>query len=265
MAKVPQVIGSVRNNGYWMTAKDRLVMKVVSCFAHRWQTNSRALWRLQERMCGNRVEILPNGTDLSRFAPAAEQERQHARRTLGLNQNGPICVSVANLFAIKDLKTLINSVVNLSEQFSSIQFVVVGDGPQREELQNLAIRLGQSDFVKFVGRQSNVRSFLAAADIGVLTSHSEGSSNSLLEYMAMGLPSVVSDIAPNRELVEGLFFTPGNARDLAGKLKLLLQDAELRSQLRLQYAQAVAEFSLERFTLRAESYYNRVASERGLN
>jgi glycosyltransferase involved in cell wall biosynthesis len=101
---------------------------------------------------------------------------------------------------------------------------------------------------------------LAAADFGVLTSKSEGSSNSVLEYMAMGLPSVVADIAPNRELVSGLFFAPGNAADLAEKLVLIAKDTTLCAQLRAEYLDTAAQYSLQKFALRAQSYYNKLAS-----
>jgi glycosyltransferase involved in cell wall biosynthesis len=264
LAGVPQVVGSVRNTGYWRRLGHRLVIKAITPMADYWQTNSRALWNFQntvEAVPGSRIEILPNGTDVSRFVPATPEERRQVRCELQLNEDGPICVSVANLYKVKGLETLILSSALLRAEFPCIQFLLVGDGQQRTELQDLAARLGVSEIIKFVGRQPDVRRFLAAADVGVLTSHSEGSSNSVLEYMAMGLPSVVSDIAANREVVEGLFFTPGDATELAGKVKLLLQDASLCSQLRLQYRQTIAQFSVERFTLRAESFYSKLAAE----
>jgi glycosyltransferase involved in cell wall biosynthesis len=264
LARVPQVVGSVRNNGSWRKLGHRLVMKGITPLADCWQANSRTLWNFQntvEAVPSTRIEILPNGTDVSRFVPATAEEKRQVRRELGLNENGPICVSVANLYKVKGLETLIHSAALLRAEFPSIQFLLVGDGQQREELQNLATRLGVSEIVKFLGRRPDVRPFLAAADVGVLTSHSEGSSNSVLEYMAMGLPSVVSDIPANREVVEGLFFTPGDASDLAGKLRLLLQDASLCFQLRSQYRQTIGQFSVERFTLRAQSFYNKLAAE----
>src|ERR1700686_2350216 len=113
--------------------------------------------------------------------------------------------------------------------------------------------------VRFVGRQSDVQPYLAAADFGVLTSLSEGSSNSVLEYMAMGLPSVVSDIAPNRELVNGLFFSPGDAADLAKKLQLIGTDATLCAKLRSEYLDDVLQYSLEKFTSRVQGYYSKLA------
>jgi L-malate glycosyltransferase len=264
IAKVPQTIGSVRNAGHWRNAGHRLMMKAITPLAHRWQTNSRALWEFQTQTEGVRaakVEILPNGTNLSRFVPATPEERTETRRALGWNAQGPICISVANLSKVKDLATLVNAAKLLHGRLPSIQFILVGEGPEREGLQDLAARLGLSDVVKLVGRQSDVRRFLAAADFGVLTSQSEGSSNSVLEYMAMGLPSVVSDIPANRELTGEVLFTPGDANDFAEKIYRLWQDQPMRARLSKEYQETAAEFGLEKLALRVQSYYSRVVSQ----
>jgi glycosyltransferase involved in cell wall biosynthesis len=76
----------------------------------------------------------------------------------------------------------------------------------------------------------------------------------------MGLPSVISDIAPNRELVSGLFFRPGDAEDLASKLLLISQDGALRDNLRKEYLASAEQFSFERFVLRVQSYYSKLAA-----
>ena len=94
-------------------------------------------------------------------------------------------MSVANLARVKDLDTLITTAKLLKDLLPSFQFVIVGDGPLRDELEKLATRLKVMEHVKFVGRQANVRPFLAAADLGVLTSVTEGSSNAVLEYLAI--------------------------------------------------------------------------------
>jgi glycosyltransferase involved in cell wall biosynthesis len=263
LAGVRQVVGSVRNAGYWKKSRHRLLMSVVKHFAHRWQTNSRALWEHQTQVEGvapARVEILPNGADLGRLQRPTPEEISRVRHELGLHEDGPICVSVANLTTIKDFPTLIQAGEVLRKTIPRIQFVIVGDGPMRGQLEEQAMQAGLNQTVKFAGRQSEVRPYLAAADFGILTSRSEGSSNSVLEYMAMGLPAVVSDIAPNRELVDGVFFKPGAARELADQIERLWHDAPERSAMSARNQTAAAQFALERFAMRAQSYYTRLAS-----
>jgi glycosyltransferase involved in cell wall biosynthesis/peptidoglycan/xylan/chitin deacetylase (PgdA/CDA1 family) len=268
LAGVPRVVGSVRNNGYWRTLGYRLAMKAITPLAHRWQTNSRALWQYQnknESVSAAKIEILPNGTDISRLSPATPQHRDEARRALGLPENVPIFVSVANLAKVKDFPTLINGAALLRQQLPDLIVLIVGDGEERRDLEKLAARVNMSDNIRFVGRQPDVRPYLAAADIGVLTSISEGSSNSVLEYMAMGLPSVVSDIAPNRELLGGLFFPPGDALALSRQIMALWSNPRLRAQLSQEYVNAAQEFSIQKFAYRAEGFYNRLAAEIGPN
>ena len=264
LAGVPRIVGSARNAGYWKKFRHRMAFRSVAGLAHRWQCNSRALWdyvRKIEGVLPQRIEILPNAIDLSQFAAASLSERLVLRRQLGLGEDNPVIVSVANFAPVKDLPTFLEAAKLFHTQFPNAEFVLVGEGPLRAELQLQAERLGLTRAVRFVGRQADVRPFLAAADFGVLTSRSEGSANSVLEYMAMGLPSVVSDIPANRELVKGLFFVPGDAADLAQKLMLLWRNTALHAELRAQYAQTVSEFSLEKFVLRVQSFYTKLAAE----
>jgi glycosyltransferase involved in cell wall biosynthesis len=121
--------------------------------------------------------------------------------------------------------------------------------------------LGLTANARLAGAQSDVRPYLAAADIGLLTSRSEGSSNSLLEYMAMGLPSVVSDLPANRDLVSGVFFEPGNARDLAEKILGLWRDPDMRARMQAEYRSRAMEYGVEPFVRRAQSYYVMLAAK----
>jgi glycosyltransferase involved in cell wall biosynthesis len=79
--------------------------------------------------------------------------------------------------------------------------------------------------------------------------------------MAMGLPSIVSDIPANRELLNKVLFQPGNPAELAEKIYRLWQDLSLRACLSKEYREIAAEYSIEKFTVRAQSYYSRMASQ----
>ena len=263
LAGVPRIVGSVRNEGYWKSARHKVAFRTVMHFAHQWQCNSRTLWEYTNKTYGaspDRIEILPNAVDLSRFCPVTNGERGAMRRMLGLRERAQIFVSVANLTPVKDVRTLLDAVSQIRKQLSDVQFLVVGDGPLRKELERQSEKLGLTSLISFLGRRADVRAYLAAADFGVLTSRSEGSSNSVLEYMAMGLPSVLSNIAANRELVNGLFFTPGDAGYLARQLLLISKDQALCANLRLEYLATVSQYSFEKFASRVQSYYTKLAA-----
>ena len=262
LAGVRQVVGSVRNAGYWRKLHHRLILRAITPMADYWQTNSRTLWTFQnavESVPAAKIEILPNGADVGRLVPATKAEQLQIRRELQLNETGPICVSVANLHKVKGLETLVKSAALLRHRFPSIQIIFVGGGEQLEALHDLANRLGVAENVKFVGRQADVRPYLAAADIAVLTSRSEGSSNSVLEYMAMAIPSVVSDIPANRELLDQVIFKTDDEVDLADKISYLWQDTASRERLSREYRENALQYGIERFADRAQSFYSRIS------
>jgi glycosyltransferase involved in cell wall biosynthesis len=258
IVRVPTVVISVRNAGYWKGGIDHLALKTVYRFADFFQCNSRSVAESLMDQNGTppaRIEVLPNAIDLNHFAPATAVGRLAARKRLGLPLDAPVFVSVANLRPVKDLSTLIEAAGLVRRDLPTAQFLLIGEGPLRPALESQASNLSLSACVRFLGAQADVRPFLAAADLGLLTSRSEASSNAVLEYMAMGLPAVLSDIPGNRDLVDGVFFEPGNAADLARKILGLWHDPDLRQSMHQDYCLRGREHSLEAFSQRAEAYY----------
>jgi glycosyltransferase involved in cell wall biosynthesis/peptidoglycan/xylan/chitin deacetylase (PgdA/CDA1 family) len=263
LAGVPLIVGTTRNS-----APSRGLQSVMLQFAQkisdRWQCNSRAIWRAEtqrhERASG-KIEIAPNAIDLARFSPMAPDVRDGIRQKLGLITAGPVIVSVANPRPVKDLGTLIKAARHVMDQLPDARFLVVGEGPLYDQLQQQIRESDLTGAVTLVGGQVDVVPYLVSADIAVLTSLSEGSSNSLIEYMAMGIPTVVSDIPANRELVAGVFFNPGDALDLARKLIDLWKDPVLARSLSARHREAVSSCSLDACTRRAEGFYNRLVTE----
>jgi glycosyltransferase involved in cell wall biosynthesis len=263
IAGVPITVASLRNASHWKRGIDRLVFKAMAHIADSWQCNSRSVSEVLTRQDGvapESIEILPNALDLERFSPVTPQERIAARKELGLPPIVPVFVSVANANPIKDLATLIEAARRVELNLPMAQFLLVGEGPLRQPLELEVNRLGLGHVVRFLGRQPEVRRCLAAADVGVLTSRSEGSSNAVLEYMAMGLPAVLSDIPGNRDLVDQVFFEPGNSADLAAKILGLWNNPGLREQMRKEYHHRAEEYSSEAFVRRAQSYYESLAA-----
>ena len=108
----------------------------------------------------------------------------------------------------------------------------------RGQLEASTRRLGLEDSVQFLGHIDDVSQIVGAADIVIRPSRTEGQSLVILEAMASGACVLASDIAANRELINpgtsGLLASPGDTRDLARKLQMLLTDGSLRKRLAAQ-------------------------------
>jgi L-malate glycosyltransferase len=265
MARVPVIVSSRRNCGsFWQQDwSHRLALKLINGLVDSWQCNARVIYEsltANEGVPGEQIEILPNAVDLSGFSLPTTEERLAARRRLGLSPTAPVFVAVAHLRPIKDLPAILAAAARVKRELADAKFLVIGDGPLKASLQMQVEQLGLTGTVRLEGKQPDVRPYLAAADIGLLTSQSEGCSNALLEYMAMGLPAVVSDIPANRELVDEVVFETGNATDLADKLLSLWDDRAQRSRLQCEYRRRAEQYSLETFVQRAQSYYLKLAA-----
>ena len=193
---------------------------------------------LAARTCrAQRTVVIPNAVDVG-AAPGARHDG-----------DPPRVVSVGRLAAPKDALTLLRALTDVAPApFSAL---LVGDGPDRPELEASIRALGLEDTVTLAGSRSDVPALLAAADVFVLSSRSEGAPFSILEAMAAGLPVVASNVGGVGELVvdgeTGLLVPPADPGRLADALRRVLGDAALRRRL----GAAGRARARERFDLRA--------------
>lgn len=178
-----------------------------------------------------KISVIPNGVDFDRFANAKAAELQ----TLGLDAGAPVVITVARLEEQKGLKDLLHAAVLVLQNEPTCQFLIVGDGRDRQSLQALASSLGIASSVRFLGIRADVPSLLKASSVFVLPSLWEGMPNALLEAMAAGLPVVATDVEGSREIVSsaevGLLVPPRQPTLLADAILRLLSQSELSSQI----------------------------------
>jgi glycosyltransferase involved in cell wall biosynthesis len=122
------------------------------------------------------------------------------------------------------------------KQDTEWRLVIVGEGPERSELTQLAADMGVGECTSFDGFVTRPEAYMAHASIFVLSSRFEGFPNALLESMAMGAAVVSSDCSSGpRELISdgknGRLFKPGDVLELSAILRELMMDAEQRSRL----------------------------------
>ncbi|WP_206202695.1 glycosyltransferase family 4 protein [Thioalkalivibrio sp. XN279] len=174
--------------------------------------------------------------------------------------SGARLIFVGRLDPVKGLPILLEAFARLVATRPDSRLDIVGDGPQREELESSVARDGLGDRVTFHGylEPSAVRDLLVRADVFVMSSLSEGIPVVLMEAMIAGVPVVAPRITGIPELVQdertGLLFTPGNPAEMAQAMLRLLSDTALRQTLVAQGWEFVAEeFNLTRETQRLEA------------
>lgn len=136
----------------------------------------------------SRVALIPNGV---RF-PDGRDVVGSLRSTLGIDRRAVVIGTVARLARQKRIDRLLEAARSLPE---NVVVVIAGDGTQREALEHLAADQGLSSRVHFLGHSDNTSEVLAALDIFVVSSDSEGLSNAMLEAMACGLPVVSTPVS----------------------------------------------------------------------
>jgi glycosyltransferase involved in cell wall biosynthesis len=177
---------------------------------------------LEARTCDKATTVvIHNGVDL-------------AGATVPATRDAPCrLVTVGRLQAPKDALTLVRALAELPR--SAFEAVIVGDGPDRPALEGEVRRLDLASVVRLAGERNDVVQLLAASDVFVLSSRSEGLPLSILEAMAAGLPVVATNVGGVPELVlegeTGFLVPSGDAQSLAGALQRLLDDSALRGRL----------------------------------
>ena len=182
---------------------------------------------LQAMGTWQRLDLLPNPLPGGLIPEGLEE--QPLQRQLEI-------LAVARLVPQKGLDVLVRAFSLLPEGVrAGWRLTLVGDGPEREPLEELVDRKGLRSVVSFEGFRSDPLPFMQRASIFALPSRFEGMPNALLEAMAAGLPSVVSDASPGplemvRDGSEGLVVPADDAVAFAAALERLMKDGDLRQQ-----------------------------------
>jgi glycosyltransferase involved in cell wall biosynthesis len=201
-----------------------------------------------------RVKIIPNGVQLR------EAKRPSVRDELHLAPTDPLLLAVGNLYPVKGHEYLIDALALLTKRHPRAQVVIAGRGELADRLRAHAVDVGVSDRVHFLGLRSDIPELLAAADIFVLPSLSEGLPLALLEAMSAGRPIVATNVGEVPSVLAngeaGLVVPPENREALADAVAFLLSHPTAARTLGERAAQrAAAEYHLSRMTERYAALY----------
>lgn len=237
LAGVRKIISSRRDLAFWHSRGTLNAFGFVNRWVDRFWVNSSAVGRHLERLekvPDSRIDVMYNGIDLDAF------QRQDGNG--GDEGGGPAATVnhvvgiVANLNReVKRVDLFIRAAALVGRRFTSVRFWIVGEGHLRESFEALGLELGLEDRLRFFGSRSDVAAIARDFSVGVICSDSEGFSNSILEYFALGVPVVATDVGGNPEIirhgVDGYLVGKGDHEMLANRINELVGDDQLRTDM----------------------------------
>ncbi|HEX9960509.1 MAG TPA: glycosyltransferase [Pyrinomonadaceae bacterium] len=233
MANVPARIAAKRETGT-KTDAQRFVERRAYAFAHAIVANAEAVKNhlIETGVAAKKIEVVYNGLDLAKF-DLKNARRAEILKSFGLppEENLKFVTIVANFRSrVKNHEMFLRAARRVKENFPDARFVLAGEGELLFEMKNSAKDLGLENESFFIDNCGDVPRLLFVSDICVLSSLTEGFSNSILEYMAAGKPIAATNVGGASEAIaegeNGFLVASNDDEMLANRLLELLRDAE---------------------------------------
>jgi len=260
LARVPVIIASQREIGDLRSAAERTAFRIAFLLATHVVVNSEAVADAVPIRGGqrDRVILVRNGVDTSRFAPSAPRRQDSSK--------GALVGTVGNLRHSKGLYELVHAMALVHEARPEARCAIWGDGPLRPELETHIRQRDLTTVIELRGPTSRPEDALRELDVFVHASVSEGCSNALLEAMATGLPIVATRIRGTAAVVtdeeSALLVTSRDPEELAKAIMRVVDDRALAERLgKCARDRARADFDIERSITAMEAAYERAMRE----
>lgn len=205
LAGIDTVISTRRGLPYWENEFGLVLLEKLNRWATFFIANSynTQKWVIElEGVPAEKIQVIYNGIDLEPFTNIFLETRAKYRKLFNIPIDTPVVGIVANLRPVKGINIFLRAAQLVKEEVPEARFVIVGDGTEKKNLMGLSEELGLNGSVRFLGKRDDVVQILSAFDVGVLSSNFESFSNSIIEYLAAGLPVVCTDVGGCREAVE---------------------------------------------------------------
>lgn len=178
------------------------------------------------------IQVLYNGVQAISSDSDAVQSLKHQ---LGIPEGDFVMGTVARLDPVKNQQMMLKGFARTLAEYPDSWMLIVGDGPVRRQLEDLSRGLDITERVIFTGFQSEPANYMAAMDLFLLTSFTEGTSMTLLESMSLGIPAIATDVGGNSEIVapevSGVLVPSDDADALARSIDRLRKDPALMARL----------------------------------
>ena len=267
LAGIPVVVSSVRTSNEesrLIDAVNRVLVPLTDYFI----ANSRAVGRYLENIGvpADKQSIIVNGFDMERIS-AASVEPASVRHSLGIPATNFVIGMVSRLSPEKNVEGFLRIGRAFCQACPETTLIVIGDGPEADRLKDLASEWKLDKHLRWLGERHDVPALLRGFDVAMLTSFREGLSNTLLEYMASGLPVIASDVGGNAEVIahgrNGLLFPVDDVDGAAEHLLVLSRDTDLRRNLGCQArADVTSQFAMSGMITKTQELLLRLCHEK---
>ena len=216
---------------------------------------------ISQGMSPEKIVVIKNGIEFEGWQTRLDEKNSRAQKKRELDiGNGPVVGTITRLSRQKDVHTLLYAMSNIVRDYPGIRCLIMGDGPQRRELEYLKCRLALNGNVTFLGYRDDAREILNIFDIFVLSSLWEGLPLVVLEAMAASKPVIATQVPGTAEAISdgktGILVPLRNSERLAGSIKRLLEDQKLSQSMGEAGRQRVNKyFRVERMADETERLY----------
>jgi glycosyltransferase involved in cell wall biosynthesis len=265
LARVPILIASKRSLDRYPRRSQRTVTRLANAFADRIVCNADEVRRFvlgEERPLARKLMVIPNGIRIEERMPAPE-------RPAGVAPGVRLVGTIGRLSWKKAYPDFLAMAARVRAVHDDVEFVMIGDGPLRAELEAEAERLGVRPYVHFLGEVHGVRALLRGLDLFVITSVIEGMPNVVLEALAVERPVVATAVGGIPEIIadgqSGLLVPPSDPAALTAACLRLLEDPSGAAALGAEGRRTVlSRFSVGAMTARYSALYDALATAAGL-
>ncbi|MFO8067856.1 MAG: glycosyltransferase [Bacteroidales bacterium] len=206
--------------------------------------------------------VIENGVDFNRSI-LNDSEKYKVCMDLGITPKVFTIISVGNLRTQKNYSFALKGIYLLKKHLvgRKIQYLICGDGPEKDNLQKIITDLNLADTVQLLGSRSDVPNLLAISDCFLSTSTHEGLPLSLLEALFSGVPCLLSDIPEHLAIAQNIpgcdFFISNNSRSFLEQISILV-DGDSEKKLAVERQDYLKKYRISECVLKYERFYNEV-------